>query len=71
MPIRVQIERVGMYEQYPDTVIHDILITRTDDVVIGDRRYEVANRTTGLKKDVWYTEGQGVEVLVQQALVGQ
>lgn len=68
MPIRVQIERVGYYEQYPDAKIYDLLITREDEETGGFRKYTVADRVAGNALTVWHHPNTGVEALVQQAL---
>lgn len=68
MPIRVQIERVGAYEQYPDAKIYDLLITNTQEKVAGMLRYNVEDRINGDKADVFHEPGTGVEALVAGAL---
>ena len=69
MPIRVRVERVGYYEQYPDAVIHDLKIVRTDHFDDGQRAYEVQDRAAdGVQIVVWHKEGAGVEALVAKAL---
>lgn len=62
MPIRVRIERVGYYQDFPDNVIHDITIMRTDEVAGNDRKY------TFNGGEVWHRQGAGVEALVTAVL---
>ena len=68
MPIRVKIERVGHYEQYPDKTFRDLLITRQDTFEDGHRQYEVIDRVTGHKADFWHRVGDGADALVLNAL---
>lgn len=63
MPIRVRIERVGYYQQYPDKVIVDLTIERTDEVYGALRRYKLSNGNT-----IWHRKGKGVLALVKKAL---
>lgn len=68
MPIRVRIERVGYYEKFPDKVIYDLTIERTDETeCIGNlilRKYTFNNGT----QHVWHGTGQGIEALVNTVL---
>lgn len=62
MPIRVRIERVGMYTDYPDKTIYDFKIERTDELDGELRKYVVGDQV------IWHRNGDGVEALVEKAL---
>ncbi|ALY09112.1 hypothetical protein GORGEOUS_53 [Arthrobacter phage Gorgeous] len=68
MPIRVRIERVGYYEQYPDKQFHDILITNTEERLAGMVKYTVEDRITGANWAIYHEPGTGVEALATDAL---
>jgi len=68
MPIRVKVERVGYYEDYPDVVFHDVLITRSGEEDADNRWYTVEDRTTGQGMAVLHRVGTGVGELVKTVL---
>lgn len=67
MPIRVRIERVGIYKQYPDKVIYDFEIERLDEIVeicgYQHRKYIIDG-----SKEFWHCIGAGIEKLVKEGI---
>lgn len=72
MPIRVKVERVGYYEEYPDVVFHDVLITQSTYEDQDHRWYSVEDRMTGMgvepRIEILHRFGDGVGALVIRAL---
>lgn len=70
MPIKVKIERVGYYEQYPDKIIQDLLISRTGREKLKKRKreYEIIDRENEITIKLWHKIDTGLNKLIIKAL---